>query len=84
MQQTPVFRNDELAKELAPGGRLQQLVTLGKDLPITWMIDPDLLASVNAMTEDYEVETEDGGTVPGKGQAYAKQWLHGPPGRREG
>ncbi|HEV7625887.1 MAG TPA: DUF6049 family protein, partial [Streptomyces sp.] len=74
-QQTPVFRNDDLAKELAPGGRLQQLVRLGKDLPITWMIDPDLLASVNAMTEDYDVQKKNGRKVRGKGQAYAKQWL---------
>nr|WP_206323053.1 DUF6049 family protein [Streptomyces sp. HNM0575] len=74
-EQTPVFRNDELAKELAPGGRLQQMVNLGKDLPITWMIDPDLLATVNAMTEDYRVQKEGGGTVAGKGQTYAKQWL---------
>ncbi|OEU90269.1 hypothetical protein DB35_03045 [Streptomyces abyssalis] len=73
--QTPVFRNDELAKELAPGGRLQQMVNLGKDLPITWMIDPDLLASVDAMTERYRVQKKGGGTVAGKGQAYAKQWL---------
>ncbi|SCK14670.1 DUF6049 family protein [Streptomyces sp. WMMB 322] len=74
-EQTPVFRNDDLAKELAPGGRLQQLVHLGKDLPITWMIDPDLLATVNAMTERYRVQKKGGGTVAGKGQAYAKQWL---------
>ncbi|RAJ66516.1 hypothetical protein K378_02685 [Streptomyces sp. Amel2xB2] len=73
--QTPVFRNDDLAKELAPGGRLQQMVNLGKDLPITWMIDPDLLATVNAMTERYRVEKKGGGTVAGKGQTYAKQWL---------
>lgn len=73
--QTPVFRNDDLAKELAPGGRLQQMVNLGKDLPITWMIDPDLLATVNAMTESYRVQKKGGGTVAGKGQAYAKQWL---------
>jgi hypothetical protein len=74
-QQTPVFRDDDLAKELAPGGRLQQLVSLGKDLPITWVIDPDLLATVNAMTESYDVQKKGDRTVPGKGQAYAKQWL---------
>ncbi|WP_197351477.1 DUF6049 family protein [Streptomyces bathyalis] len=74
-EQTPVFRNDGLAKELAPGGRLQQLVHLGKDLPITWMIDPDLLATVDAMTERYRVQKKGGGTTAGKGQAYAKQWL---------
>ncbi|MGW7514651.1 DUF6049 family protein [Streptomyces sp. NPDC054796] len=74
-QQTPVFRDDELARDLAPGGRLQQMVTLGKDLPVTWVIDPDLLATVDAMTKRYRVQDEDGGTVAGKGQEYAKQWL---------
>ena len=74
-QQTPVFRNDDLAEELTPGGRLQQLVALGKDLPVTWVIDPDLLATVDAMASDYEVRTKNGGTVPGKNQKYAKQWL---------
>ncbi|MFH8981390.1 DUF6049 family protein [Streptomyces varsoviensis] len=75
-QQTPVFRNDDLAAEIAPGGRLQQLVALGKNLPVTWVIDPDLLASVEAMTKNYSVEQPDGTTAPGKSQAVAKQWLH--------
>ncbi len=44
-QQTPVFENDDLGAELAPGGRLEQLVSLGKELPVTWVIDPDLLAT---------------------------------------
>lgn len=74
-EQTSVFRNDDLAKAIAPGGRLQQLVTLGADLPITWVLDPDLLASVDAMTDPYEVRTPGGGTRPGKGQARARQWL---------
>ncbi|WP_222623357.1 DUF6049 family protein [Streptomyces armeniacus] len=74
-QQTSVFRNDDLAKEIAPGGRLQQMVELGADLPVSWVVDPDLLASVDAMTKPYEVSTEDGGTEPGKGQAAAKEWL---------
>ncbi|MCZ7459243.1 DUF6049 family protein [Streptomyces sp. WMMC940] len=74
-QQTPVFENDALAAELAPGGRLEQLVSLGSQLPITWVIDPDLLATVDAMTRNYEVRTETGDTVPGRSQAVAKQWL---------
>lgn len=73
--QTPVLESDDLVREIAPGGRLQQLVALGKDLPVTWVIDPDLLASVSAMTERYEVRTEDGTTVPGRGQNHARQWL---------
>ncbi|MFE0875106.1 DUF6049 family protein [Streptomyces smyrnaeus] len=77
-QQTPVFRDDTLAKELAPGGRLQQMLELGKDLNVTWVIDPDLLASVDMMAGRYRVHKPGGGpddTVAGKGQEYAKQWL---------
>ncbi|MEG3631972.1 DUF6049 family protein [Streptomyces poriticola] len=74
-QQTPVFLNDDLAKEISPGGRLNQMVALGRDLGITWVVDPDLLASVDAMTGSYEVRGEDGGTTPGKHQDIAKQWL---------
>ncbi|MFE1769878.1 DUF6049 family protein [Streptomyces sp. NPDC059008] len=73
-QQTPVFRNDDLAAELAPGGRLQQMVALGKNLPVTFVIDPDLLATVDAMTKSYRVGGPDGPL--GKNQAVAKQWLH--------
>jgi hypothetical protein len=74
---TPIFRDDRLTKELAPGGRLQQMVTLGKNLPITWVMDPDLLATVDAMTKKYEVQDRHGDkTTAGHGQAVAKQWLN--------
>ncbi|GHF43073.1 hypothetical protein GCM10010218_25420 [Streptomyces mashuensis] len=75
-QQTPIFPNDDLAAELGPGGRLQQLVALGKTLPVTWVIDPDLLATVEAMTKRYQVGGPGGQSTPGKGQAVAKQWLN--------
>ncbi|MFF6996005.1 DUF6049 family protein [Streptomyces sp. NPDC008313] len=73
-QQTPVFQNDDLAKELSPGGRLDQLLSLGSELDVTWVVDPDLLASVDAMTHTYRIRGA-GGTVAGKSQAVAKQWL---------
>ncbi|WP_405686243.1 DUF6049 family protein [Streptomyces sp. NBC_00057] len=73
-QQTPVFADDDLAAELAPGGRLEQLVSLGSQLPVTWVIDPDLLASVDAMARNYRVKSGDT-TVAGKNQAVAKEWL---------
>ncbi|MEV0370255.1 DUF6049 family protein [Streptomyces sp. NPDC050636] len=73
-QQTPVFRNDDLAAEIAPGGRLQKMVALGKNLPVTFVIDPDLLATVDAMTKAYKVNGPDGPT--GTNQAIAKQWLN--------
>ncbi|THA25483.1 hypothetical protein E4198_12820 [Streptomyces sp. RKND-216] len=74
-QQTPIFRSDDLEEAIAPGGRLQQMVQLGKDLPVTWVVDPDLLASVHAMTQPYEVRTGEGKTKPGRAQATARQWL---------
>ncbi|CAL9484295.1 DUF6049 family protein [Streptomyces sp. enrichment culture] len=74
-QQTPVFRDDDLAKEISPGGRLDRMVALGKDLDVTWVVDPDLLASVDAMTEKYDVRGEGDTTVPGRNQAVAKRWL---------
>ncbi|MET8981628.1 DUF6049 family protein [Streptomyces sp. NPDC004539] len=74
-QQTPVFLNDDLAAEIAPGGRLEQLVALGKTLDVTWVIDPDLLASVDAMSGGYRVQGADDTTVAGTHQAAAKAFL---------
>ncbi|WP_428953584.1 DUF6049 family protein [Streptomyces sp. cg35] len=74
-QQTPVFNDDSLAQQIRPGGRLQQMLTLGRDLDVTWVIDPDLLASVDAMTEAYKIKGADGKFTSGKDQAIAKEWL---------
>jgi hypothetical protein len=74
-QQTRVFRNEDLAKEISPGGRLNQMVALGSGLDVTWVVDPDLLASVDAMARGYQVRGADGTTIAGTHQAVAKQWL---------
>jgi len=74
-QQTPVFQNDDLAKEISPGGRLEQLLSLGSDLDVTWVLDPDLLASVDAMTKSYRIQVDDETTRSGTNQAVAKAWL---------
>ncbi|MEU6538862.1 DUF6049 family protein [Streptomyces sp. NPDC047000] len=76
-QQTPVFLDDSLAEDLAPGGRLAELVSLGKNLDVTWVLDPDLLAAVDAMAGTYKVRNSDGTTAAGTHQAVAKQWLAG-------
>ncbi|WP_190232768.1 DUF6049 family protein [Streptomyces avicenniae] len=73
-EQTPAFRDDSLLQEISPGGRLDQLVELGANLPVTWVIDPDLLASVEAMTEGYQIDTP-GGAVNGEGQEEAGAFL---------
>ncbi|MDX6364340.1 MAG: hypothetical protein QOC85_3350, partial [Streptomyces sp.] len=63
--QTPVFRNDDLAKEIAPGGRLDQMLSLGSKLDVAWVVDPDLLASVDAMRDSYRVQGEGDTTTAG-------------------
>ncbi|WP_405526053.1 DUF6049 family protein [Streptomyces canus] len=74
-QQTPVFLNDDLAEEISAGGRLDQMLSLGENLDVTWVIDPDLLASVDAMTRSYRIQGEGDTTTAGTHQALAKQWL---------
>jgi hypothetical protein len=74
-QQTPVFLNDDLAEEISAGGRLDQMLSLGESLDVTWVIDPDLLASVDAMTRSYRIQGEGDTTTAGTHQALAKQWL---------
>ncbi|WP_329566062.1 DUF6049 family protein [Kitasatospora sp. NBC_01266] len=82
--QTPVLRDDNLATELKPDGRLGQLLSLGKSIPsLTWVIDPDLLDAVYAMTKPYRVQlpgppgtpARDDTTTAGTGRAVATQWL---------
>ena len=83
--------DDELATSLAPGGRLDILLStvefatgagadpdgaLARSLCLA--IDPDLLVTVNAMTGGYVVPDPDdpaGATRPGAGQAAATAWL---------
>ncbi|MEU8924088.1 DUF6049 family protein [Kitasatospora sp. NPDC048545] len=85
-QSTSVLRDDSLAAEFAPGGRLYELVDTGSKLPgLTWVIDPDLVDAAFAMTKPYRVQnpgTESAGkparddnTVPGTGTAAATAWL---------
>lgn len=78
-QQSPIFLDDDLAAELQPSGRLYQLVDLAKNLRVTWVVDPDLLATVEAMTKSYRVAGPGGdvtNTTAGTGTAAAKDWLN--------
>ncbi|MFI6153630.1 DUF6049 family protein [Kitasatospora sp. NPDC051170] len=85
-QAVPVLRNDDLAVEFAPGGRLYELVDTGSKLPgLTWVVDPDLLDTAFAMTnKQYRVQkpgapagkpAREDNTVAGTGTAAATAWL---------
>lgn len=88
---TPVrLTDDELASSLAPGGRLETLLSaaefatspavdpdgaVGRSLCLA--VDPDLLVTVNAMTAGYVVSDSptSADTRPGGGQGAAAAWL---------
>ncbi|MER7703432.1 DUF6049 family protein [Kitasatospora sp. NPDC097605] len=83
-QTVPVLRDDSLAAEFAPGGRLYALVETGASLTgLTWVVDPDLLDTAFAMTKDYRVQkpgtegnaAKEENTVRGTGTAAATAWL---------
>ncbi|MFI6941568.1 DUF6049 family protein [Streptomyces sp. NPDC050418] len=76
--QTPVFKDEDLLKEISPGGRLERMVSEGTTLPVTWVIDPDLVASADLMTRPYNVEGPDGKVVAGDedNQKIARSWLN--------
>ncbi|WP_280420405.1 DUF6049 family protein [Nocardia carnea] len=91
LDRTVELTDDELAASLGRGGRLDELVgaletVVGDDRAadgpasaICLAVDPDLLLTVQAMTEDYRVlaspSDPDGATRPGSGTEAAKQWL---------
>ncbi|WP_298179594.1 DUF6049 family protein [Saccharomonospora sp.] len=77
-----VLSDDELAGELASGGRLHSLVDAAESQrgnaalfgSLCFAVDPDLLETVNAMSKGYRVRT-DSGVVEGKGREDAERWL---------
>jgi hypothetical protein len=78
-----VLADDRLAAEISGDGRLNALVTSASSAArnnanlaksMCFALDPDLLATVDAMTRGYLVHT-DAGNVDGKGAEAAKTWL---------
>ncbi len=86
-----VLSSDALASDLGPEGRLGQLETTGADNPsvkLSWVIDPDLVDTVNAMRGHYQVASNTAGssgptspscgcTTAGTGSQAASTWLQG-------
>ena len=65
------FIDDDLVKSLAPDGRLGRILNFGNGPLITWLIDPYLVETVEAMTHGYTF----GQQKTGAGQAIAIAWL---------
>jgi hypothetical protein len=75
-----VYRDDSLAEELAPDGRLGRVLEAGAaardaGVAVTWVVDPALAESAARMTEPYDVRAAYGTTEPGTGGEVASAWL---------
>lgn len=75
-----VFIDDELAESVATGGRLDRMMQVvervGRTVPMTLVVDPDLIDELQVMsTGNYRVLASGGHTVPGTGAADAAAWL---------
>ena len=72
------FLDDDLAEEVSPGGRLDQMLSVveqvGAQVPMTLITDPELIDELAVMSNGYRVRTS-AGTVPGTGSAAASAWL---------
>jgi hypothetical protein len=74
------YANDSLATEFGPGGRLARLSQtgeqLGQQVPLTWVVDPDLLDSAVDMSKPSGYRRVAGtGTKLGTGSIAAATWL---------
>jgi Family of unknown function (DUF6049) len=76
--QVRTFRDDDLAKEIAPGGRLDQLLEVvekvGNVVPMTLVTDPDLIDELQVMQTGYRIKVGKA-VVPGTGGPLAAAWL---------
>ncbi|HEY7009769.1 MAG TPA: hypothetical protein VH395_12555, partial [Jatrophihabitantaceae bacterium] len=77
-QSDTLFLDDDLAAEVAPGGRLDQLLavleSVGRTVPMTILTDPDLIDELAVMSAGYQVR-HGTGRVAGTGAADASAWL---------
>ncbi|RFS86944.1 hypothetical protein D0T12_01375 [Actinomadura spongiicola] len=72
------FFDDQLTKDMSPGGRLSKLVRAAgaSDTPITWAIDPALLDDVRTMASgDYSVKPFNGKRTGREKSTVASSWL---------
>lgn len=72
-----VFLNDRTPQEVLPGGRLDRLLNLGISGggQVEWVMDPQLLASVNGMIDGYQVAGNEGTVIAGSSPQAATDWL---------
>lgn len=73
-----VLIGDRTPQELSDGGRLDTLLKVGRqhEDTVSWLADPSLLQTADAMSDGYQVQTA-GTVVLGDHEAAARDWLAG-------
>jgi len=73
-----VLLTDQIPAAIRPGGRLRVLLDAGaaREEAITWLVDPALLETVDAMSDGYRVSI-DGDVVAGNAADDARTWIDG-------
>ena len=66
--------DDSLSDQLGADGPLTTLVEAPGAAPVTWIVDPDLVATVEAMADGYTVTDPNGTHTEGGGSANATAW----------
>ncbi|MFA7323059.1 MAG: DUF6049 family protein [Candidatus Nanopelagicales bacterium] len=74
---TNVLLNDETPAALSPGGRLTNLLDVGREFSSTlnWMLDPSLVQTADAISRGYQV-VQDGSVAVGNRSSDAANWLN--------
>ena len=70
-----VLADDHLAQEIRPGGRLAQLLAAADSDQTSFAVDPALIEELSTMRGGYSLQTADGATADGPGEADAADWL---------
>ncbi|NED95480.1 hypothetical protein G1H11_09155 [Phytoactinopolyspora alkaliphila] len=68
------LRNDALADRLAPDGPLGAIVEAADSSPLTWLVDPDVLDTVDSMTDGYETGPDPADREQGESSDLASSW----------
>jgi hypothetical protein len=78
LSDTSPFIDDDLAGEVAPGGRLDRALQVLEQVeptsPVTVVLDPEIIDELQQMTIGYRI-TQGATTVAGKGGPAAADWL---------
>lgn len=80
MTQVPSLAANELVldaalpEEFAPGGRLDGLLTLGSQVPVSWLVDSAMVETATSLADGYRVLAGDG-PQPGDKSEDAKRFM---------